>query len=37
MSRGEMYYLALVLASFAAFGITLAVESWLDTRHGRHE
>ena len=29
MTTGESYYLMLVLAAFTAFGVTLAVESWL--------
>ena len=37
MSRAEMYYLALVLASFTAFGVTLAVQSWLDGKYSRQE
>jgi hypothetical protein len=37
MSRGELYFLVLVLAAFTAFGVTLAVESWLEARHNRHE
>jgi len=37
MSRGELYYLMLVLVAFASFGVTLAVESWLDSRLYRHE
>jgi len=30
MTTGESYYLVLVLAAFAIFGGTLAVESWLE-------
>ena len=37
MSTAELYYLVFVLAAFAAFGVTLAVESWLEARHNRHE
>lgn len=29
MTTGESYYLILVLVAFTAFGMTLAVESWL--------
>jgi len=36
MSRGEIYYLALVLVAFTAFGVTLALQSWLEGRHDRH-
>ena len=28
----DKFYLILVISAFAVFGLTLAVESWLDTR-----
>jgi hypothetical protein len=37
MSLGEKYYFALVLVAFTAFGVTLALESWLEGRHSRHQ
>ena len=37
MSLGEKYYLALVLVAFAAFGVTLALETWLEGRRSRRQ
>jgi hypothetical protein len=36
MTRGEIYYLALVLVAFTAFGVALAVESWLEGKRSGH-
>jgi hypothetical protein len=32
-----MYYLALLLLAFTAFGVTLALESWPEGMHIRHD
>jgi hypothetical protein len=32
MTTGESYYLVLVLVAFAAFGVTLAVQSLLERK-----
>ena len=37
MSHGEIYYLALVLVAFTAFGVTLAFESWREGKHERED